>query len=72
MAEKMITLGKKNTEASKRQALAYLFVGVDRCLGGSSVLTVMIRDRKKCSPNSSAHCVNVTPTVPEDTRACYV
>ncbi|TKA82310.1 hypothetical protein B0A55_01440 [Friedmanniomyces simplex] len=25
MAEKMITLGKKNTEASKRQALAYLF-----------------------------------------------
>jgi large subunit ribosomal protein L17 len=26
MAEKMITLGKKNTEASKREALKYLFV----------------------------------------------
>lgn len=26
MAEKMITLGKKNTEASKRQALKFLFV----------------------------------------------
>jgi len=28
MAEKMISLGKKNTEASRRQALKFFFVGV--------------------------------------------
>jgi len=39
MAEKMITLGKKNTEASKRQALAYLFVRISCCLPESGILT---------------------------------
>lgn len=28
LAEKMITLGKKNTEASKREAMKFLFVSV--------------------------------------------
>ena len=73
VADKLITLGKKNTDASRRSAMGRLFVR------GSSPtsnppehfqsLTHYPRDPTKSSPNSSAPSANATPTAPAATRA---
>jgi large subunit ribosomal protein L17 len=72
LAEKLITLGKKNTEASKRSAMSTLFVSEFVYIRKETplLLTYLSSALTKCCPNSSARCENATPTGPEATPAC--
>src|ERR1700712_48501 len=55
LAEKLITLGKKNTEASKRSAMSTLFVSESVYIRKEIplLLTCLSSALTKCCPNSS-------------------
>jgi len=69
LAEKMITLGKRNTEASKREAMKVFFVWQSHSVRLQEGLAdATSRDPTNCSPNSSVPCENATSTDPADTH----
>jgi ribosomal protein L17 len=65
LADKMITLGKKNTEETRRKAQAVFFV-CDRLDDQSN----KYRGPASTCPNSLASCENDTKIAAVDTRAC--
>ena len=73
LAEKMITLGKKNTEASKRQALKFFFVRDIPPLCGYVVHGRLTRnsDRTKCFPSSLGPFARGIWIDRVATHACY-
>ena len=72
-AEKLITLGKKNTNGSRNAAWRHFYVCIEQYhlfpLSGEALLTVDLHsNRESISQNSSANFASATPTDQAATR----